>query len=157
RIRAKYAPKDSYDAYPQWQIDAIMNMIDNGDALLSIAGSNPDLLGSLDPEVVGKMQGTHLKHWAPIGEKVTTNAINWCVVAAAGKEWSQKIFPDLDPDKAQEKLWQAIFESTRIDQEDPIAAWEKHIVALRERANYLQAKQYTGLHYKAEGTDFTLG
>lgn len=27
-----------------------MNMIENGDALLSIGGSNPDLLGGLDPE-----------------------------------------------------------------------------------------------------------
>jgi len=157
RIRAQHAPKDSFDAYSKWQIDAIIDMIDHGDALLSIAGSNPDLLGSLDPEVIGKMQSTHLKNWGPIGEKVTTNAINWCVVAAAGEDWAKKIFPDLPAEKAQEKLWQAIFESTRIDQPDPIAAWQKHNVDLRERANYLQTKQYTGLHYKAEGTDFTLG
>ena len=157
RIRAQHAPKDSFDQYSKWQIDAITNMIENGDALLSIAGSNPDLLGGLDPEIIGKMQNTHLKNWGPISEKVTTNAINWCVVAAAGEAWAKKIFPDLSSEKAQEKLWQAIFETTRIDQPDPIAAWEKHIVALRERANFLQAKQFTGLHYKAEGTDFTLG
>ena len=52
RIRAQYAPRDSFDEYPNHTIDAIMNMIHNGDALLSIAGSNPDLLGGLDPEIV---------------------------------------------------------------------------------------------------------
>lgn len=157
RIRVQHAPKDSFEVYPKWQVDATMDMIENGDALLSIAGANPDLLGGLDPEIVGKMQNTYLKNTAPVSAKVTTNAINWCVVAAAGAEWAKKIFPDLSTEKAQEKLWQAIFETTRIDQADPIAAWEKHIVTLKERANYLQEKKYTGLHYKAEGTDFTLG
>ena len=157
RIRVQHAPKDSFDIYPKWQIDAIKKMIDNGDALLSIAGSNPDLLGGLDAEVVGKMQRTHLENWGPISEKVTTNAINWCVVAAAGEAWAHKIFPDLPINKAQEKLWQAIFETTRINQPDPIEAWNKHIAALRERALYLQSKQYTALHYKGPGTDFTLG
>ena len=157
RLRVKHAPKDSFDIYPKWQIDAIKSMIANGDALLSIAGSNPDLLGGLDSDIVGKMQRTHLENWGPISEKVTTNAINWCVVAAAGEAWAHKIFPDLPINKAQEKLWQAIFETTRINQPDPIEAWNKHIAALRERALYLQSKQYTALHYKGPGTDFTLG
>ncbi|MDL1942363.1 aminopeptidase [Chloroflexi bacterium CFX2] len=157
RIRAQNAPRDSFNEYPKWQIQAIMNMIENGDALLSIVGANPDLLGGLDPDVVGTMQRAHLENWSPISEKVTTNAINWCVVAAAGEAWAQKIFPDLPAEQAQEKLWQAIFETARIDQPDPIAAWNQHIVSLRERAKYLQAKQYTALHYKAPGTDFTLG
>ena len=38
-----------------------MKMIDNGDALLSISGANPDLFGGLDPEIVGMMQKTHLQ------------------------------------------------------------------------------------------------
>ncbi len=157
RLRVQNAPRDSFQEYPKWQIQALLNMIENGDAMLSIAGSNPDLLGGLDTEFVGNMQRTHLENWGPISEKVTTNAINWCVVAAAGEAWAQKIFPDLSSKKAQEKLWEAIFQTTRIDQPDPIAAWEKHIVSLRERARHLQAKQYSGLHYKGPGTDFTLG
>ncbi len=157
RLRVQHAPKDSFDIYPKWQIDAIKSTIESGGALLSIAGSNPDLLGGLDSDLVGKMQRAHLENWSPISERVTTNAINWCVVAAAGEAWAHKIFPDLPINKAQDKLWQAIFETTRIDQPDPIEAWNKHIAALRERALYLQAKQYTALHYKAPGTDFTLG
>lgn len=157
RVRAQYAPKDSFNEYPKWQIQGIKDMIENGDALLSISGSNPDLLGGLNPEVVGQIQRTHLENWSPISEKVSANAVNWCVVGAAGKEWAHKVFPDLTADEAQDKLWQAIFETTRIDQPDPIGAWNKHILSLRERAKYLQAKQYTALHYKAPGTDFTLG
>jgi len=157
RLRAQYAPRDSFDEYPTHTIDAIMNMINNGDALLSISGANPDLLGGLDPEVVGMMQTRHLNVASKVSEQVTTNAINWCVVAAAGEAWARKIFPDLSAEQAQEKLWKAIFETTRIDQPDPIEAWHKHIASLKERGNYLQAKQFTALHYKGSGTDFTLG
>ena len=157
RLRAQYAPRDSFDEYPTYTIDAIMNMVNNGDAMLSISGSNPDLLGGLDPEVVGMLQTKHLHAASKVSERVTTNAINWCVVAAAGEDWAKKIFPDLSVEKAQEKLWKAIFETSRIDQPDPIEAWQKHIAFLRERAKYLQAKQFTALHYTAPGTDFTLG
>jgi aminopeptidase len=157
RLRAQYAPRDSYDEYPTHIIDSIMKMIDNGDALLSISGANPDLLGGLDPEVVGMMQKRHLQAADQVNERVTTNAINWCVVAAAGDAWAKKVFPDLSTKKARKKLWRAIFETTRIDKSDPIAAWEKHISYLLDRANYLQSKQFTALHYKAPGTDFILG
>jgi aminopeptidase len=157
RLRAKHAPEDSFDEYPSWQINAIMDMIEKGDALLSISGMNPDLLGSLDPETVGKMQQTHLKNFGRVSAKVTTNAVNWCVVAAAGSAWSQKVFPTLTPEKAQAKLWKTIFETTRIDQPDPVAAWQAHISNMKARANFMQARQYTALHYNAPGTDFTLG
>ncbi len=157
RLRAQYAPKDSFDEYPTHTIDAIMNMIQNGDALLSISGSNPDLMGGLDPDIVGKMQTRHLNIASKVGEQVTTNAINWCVVAAAGEAWAQKIFPDLSLEQAQEKLWKAIFETCRIDQPDPVTAWQKHIDNMKERAKYMQSKQFTALHYKGPGTDFTLG
>jgi aminopeptidase len=157
RLRAQYAPRNSFGEYSTWQVDAIMGMIKNGDALLSITGANPDLLGGLDPEVVGMIQKTHLENYGRVSEKVTTNAINWCVVAAAGEEWAKKVFPKLTAEKAQEKLWKTIFETARIAQPDPIAAWETHIVNLHKRAKYLQSKQYTALHYSAPGTDFTLG
>jgi len=134
-----------------------MKMIENGDALLSITGANPDLFGGLDPEIVGMIQKTHLQNFGKVTEQVTTNAINWCVVAAAGEEWAKKVFPNHTANVAQKKLWKAIFETSRIDQPDPIAAWQTHIVNLHKRSKYLQTKQYTALHYSAPGTDFTLG
>jgi aminopeptidase len=157
RLRAQYAPRDSFDEYSTWQVDAIVKMIENGDALLSISGANPDLLGGLDSEVVGKIQKTHLQNFNRVIERVTTNAINWCVVAAAGEEWAKKVFPNHSPNVAQKKLWKAIFETSRIDNPDPIATWKTHIANLQKRSKYLQAKQYIALHYSAPDTDFTLG
>jgi aminopeptidase len=157
RLRAQHAPRDSFDEYPTWSVDAVMRMIENGDALLSITGADPDLYNGIDPEVVGAIQKTHLQNYGRVIERVTTNAVNWCVVAAAGESWAMKVFPELTAGKALAKLWQAIFETARIDRPDPVADWKAHIVSLRGRAKYLQARQYTALHYSAPGTDFTLG
>jgi aminopeptidase len=157
RLRAQYAPRDSFDEYPVWSVDAIVKMIENGDALLSITGANPDLYNGIDPEIVGMMQKAHLQHFNRVSSKVVTNAVNWCVVAAAGEAWAMKVFPNLPAEQAQQKLWEAIFATARIDRPDPVANWQTHIINLRKRAKYLQEKQYTALHYSAPGTDFTLG
>jgi len=157
RIQAQHAPKESAGEYSKWKIKGIVDTFKDGGALLSIHGTDPDLLGGLDSEIVGQMQNAHVENWGPVSENASNNITNWCVVAAAGTEWSRKIFPDLEPDEAQKKLWKAIFETTRIDQIDPIEAWEKHLVYLQNRTKYLNGKKYTALHYKAPGTDFTVG
>ncbi|MEW6287840.1 MAG: aminopeptidase [Chloroflexota bacterium] len=157
RIRLQNAPADSFDEYPKFQINGVMEMIQNGDALLSVYANDPDAYAGLDPERVAAMQKSHLKNYAPISAAVSRNAVNWCVVASASPAWAAKIFPDLPAQEAEERLWQAIFETTRATQPDPIAAWQEHIQTLIKRAQYMQAKKYTALHYQAPGTDFTLG
>jgi len=157
RIRLQNAPSDSFGEYPKFHISAIMDMIQNGDALLSISANDPDALKGLDTERIGAMQKTHLENYKEVGAQVSRNAINWCVVAAASPAWAAKMFPDLKPGEAEEKLWQAIFETTRADQPDPVASWKEHIQNLKKRSGYLQAKKYSALHYRGPGTDFTLG
>jgi aminopeptidase len=157
RIRLQSAPADSFDEYPTWHVNGILDMINRGDALLSIYGNDPDVYAGLDPERVGAMQKSHLHNYQDVNAKVSRNAINWCVVAAGAPAWAKKIFPDLPEEEAQQKLWQAIFETTRATEPDPVAAWQEHIRNLRKRADFLQAKKFSALHYKSKNTDLTLG
>ena len=157
RLRLQHAPADSFDEYPTWYIKGLMDMINNGDAMLSIIANDPDVFHGLDPEHIGAMQKSHLQHYQEVSNLTSSNVINWCVVASGAPAWAKKVFPDLPQADAEEKLWQAIFETTRATQPDPIAAWQDHIKNLRKRADYLQAKEYSGLHYKSNNTDFTLG
>ena len=157
RIRLKYAPADSFNEYPTWHVNGIMDIIKNGDALLSIYANDPDPYRGLDSERVNAMQKAHLENYKPVSESISRNAQNWCVVASASPAWAAKIFPDMKVEEAQEKLWQAIFETTRVTELDPIAAWQEHIRNLRKRSQYLQEKSYSALHYKAPGTDLILG
>jgi len=164
RIRLQNAPADSFHEYPKWHVNGILDMLEKGDALLSIYANDPNVYSGLDSERVGAMQKSHLENYSPISALVSRNAVNWCVVASAAPAWAAKIFPDLGSEEAMGKLWQAIFETTRAVQPDPVAAWQEHIRNLRKRADYMQAKKYSALHYRAaspgdksDQTDFTLG
>lgn len=157
RIRLQNAPADSFEEYPKHIVNAVLGMIKNGDALLSIYANDPDALKGLDPERVSAMQKVHLQNNQEISAYVSRNAVNWCVVAAACPTWAAKIFPDLAPEEAEAKLWKAIFETTRVIGSDPVAAWQEHIQNLVKRAKYMQVKKFSSLHYKGPGTDFTLG
>jgi aminopeptidase len=157
RLRVQHAPADSLDEYPKWHVSGILDMLEKRDALLSLYGNNPDVYDGLDLERLGALQKSHLENWSAVSALVSRNATNWCVAAAAAPAWAVKIFPDLPPKEAEEKLWQAIFETTRATEPDPVSAWVEHIKNLRKRAEYMQAKKYTAFHYKSDQTDFTLG
>lgn len=157
RIRLETASRETLNEYPAWHTAALMSAVEKGDAMLTIVGENPDLLSGLDPESISVLQKAHLENFMPVGAAISRNAINWCLVAASSPAWAAKVFPKLEPEKAESKLWKAIFETTRVDQDDPVAAWTDHIRKLQARSKYLQSKQYTALHYKGPGTDLTLG
>lgn len=140
RIRLKNAPADSFDEYPKFYVNAVLDMIRNGDAILSIYANDPDAYLGLDAERIAAMQKAHLQNYVSISTEVSRNAVNWCVVASAAPAWAAKVFPGLSPEEAEAKLWEAIFETTRINQPDPIAAWQEHIQTLNRRSAYLQAK-----------------
>ena len=157
RPRLQHAPADSFGEYPKWYIHGVMDNIKNGDALLAVYANDPDIYDGLDPDRLGAMQKAHLENYREISLNVSRNAINWCVVASGAPAWAAKIFPDLPLEEAEEKLWRAIFETTRAVEPDPVAGWDEHIKNLRKRAEYMQAKKYTALHYKSDQTDFALG
>ena len=79
------------------------------------------------------------------------------MVAAAGEAWAKKIFPDLPAMRRRKNYGKPSLKPRALTSPIPLPPGRTHIVNLRKRAKYLQAKQYTALHYSAPGTDFTLG
>jgi len=158
KTRIQQAPSGSFDEFSKWQTDALDQLLEHGNgAHLTIRSNNPDLLSNEDPEIVGHVRKTYLKHYEGFSKAIGQNKINWLVIAAAAPAWAARVFPDLEPAEAERKLWEAIFAITRVDQPDPIAAWEEHAQELHKRSQYLNAKQYTSLHYQAPGTDLAVG
>jgi len=88
---------------------------------------------------------------------ITRHEINWTIVACATPAWAAAMFPEDAPDAAMDKLWEAIFETTRINQQDPVGAWKTHDADLQMRAARLNEKRYAALRYRGPGTDFLLG
>jgi aminopeptidase len=55
------------------------------------------------------------------------------------------------------KLAEAVFAASRVDNDDPIAAWAAHNAILRRRTQWLNGRRFHGLHYSGLGTDLTIG
>ena len=156
-MRYHFAPDASFDHAAKWLYDGMGAAFKSGAARLAIAGSNPALLSNEDPEKVGRANRAVSQAYRPALELITRHAINWTIVAGATPAWAALMFPDDPPDVALAKVWEAIFQTTRINTADPVAAWKTHDAALHHRAAYLNEKRFSYLQYRGPGTDFRLG
>lgn len=155
--RYNHAPRDSFTEHSDWWWKASLEYVEAGNALLSITGVDPDLLKSVDHEMISTVQRTEGKAAMPVSSLISADAVNWCVVGYATAAWAARVFPDLSPSRQQESLWNAIFRTVRLDQPDPLARWEAHSAELVRRTMVLNDKQYNALHYTGPGTDLTIG
>lgn len=156
RLKYDLAPSKAFQEYPEWRAKETIAYAESGAAFMSIISSSPALLKGVDSERIANYQkaaGTALKQYR---KYIQSDKVSWTVIAAPSQGWADMVFPDEPKEARIEKLWDAIFTTTRIDSEDPVAAWKKHDETLREKANYLNEKKYQKLHYKAPGTDLTI-
>lgn len=152
-----YAAEDRLTELPQYIVDRGDDWLAKGASRISVVSSSPDALAGTDADRVASYQQASGKALANIRKATQANKISWTVVAAAGQEWAQKVFPDLEPAAAQEKLWDEIFKTTRIYSDDPVASWKAHDAKLAEKAAELNKEQFVSLHYTAPGTDIVIG
>jgi len=156
-MRYHHAPDAAFDKAAKWLYDGMGAAFKSGAARLAIAGGNPALLSNEDPDKVGRANRAVSQAYRPALELITRHEINWTIVACATPSWAAQMFPHATPDEAMARLWDAIFATTRIDVDDPVAAWKKHDADLQKRAAFLNEKRYAALHYRGPGTDFRLG
>lgn len=154
--RFKYAPRDSFEEYPAYQSQGILDVIDEGGAMLTISAIDPDLMDGQDSELLDQRQRIFMEHWKPISAHIGKNTMNWTVITIPVEGWARKVFPDLPADKQMPALWDAIFKVCRVYEDDPITAWDSHLTNLKKHGDYLNEKAYRKLHYTAPGTDLWL-
>lgn len=157
KLRYLYAPEAVFEEFPQWQKEFYFSYMKQGAAFLSIAASDPELLKDVDPERVAKAQKTSNKALKAYKERLMSNKNVWSVISIPTKSWAKKVFPDLAEDAAVDKLWEVIYSTVRVDNEDPVAAWELHKNKLKTRMDFLNSHHFSTLHYKnSRGTDLKI-
>lgn len=156
RIKFEKAPDEAFTEYPMWKAKGYEEMAADGAAFLYISSGNPDLLKGIDPIRIATANKTAGKALEKYREYTLNDKVSWTVLAVPSKEWAEKVFPDVEESEQVNKLWDAIFAATRIDQEDPILAWEEHDKNLQKRLKLLNERKFKKLHYKGPGTDLTI-
>ncbi|MFX0145420.1 MAG: aminopeptidase [Candidatus Hodarchaeota archaeon] len=156
-IRFQYASKKTLKEYPKWRIDARFDISKAADANLHIICPNPDLLNEVELSRILKFQLQLLKNLKPVLDLVTQNALNWLIISVPSKAWAEKLFPNLPSNERINKLWDIIFNICRINEADPISAWQNHNENLHKRCAYLNQKQYDTLKLISPETHLTIG
>ena len=156
-LRFRYGPDASFDTAPSWLYEGMAQAFRSGAARLAIAGNDPSLLSKEDPDKVSRVNRATSKAYRPALEQIVRLEINWTIVACATPAWAAAVFPDLPADKALARLWDAIFSASRADRSDSVAAWKEHDANLHARANLLNEKRYSALHFRGPGTDLRVG
>ncbi|WP_461226824.1 aminopeptidase [Lacticaseibacillus suihuaensis] len=125
---------------------------------ITIMSSDPDNLAGIDNARVAGYQAGFQKVYAKLSEAISAERISWTIAGAAGTKWAQKVFPEAaTPAAAVDQLWDAIFKTVRIYQDDPEAAWAAHVAKLNEKAAWLNQENFDHLEYTAPGTKLTVG
>jgi aminopeptidase len=155
--RFSHAPDGSLGHFSGWLPDALTEHVEAGHAVLSVYANDPDLLHHQPPELVGALQQATSRAVMAFREQISRNRTNWGVIAAASAAWAAKVFPEVTPADQTGCLWDTIGRLCRLDQPDPIAAWQAHLMALAARSERLNARRYTALKFSGPGTDLTVG
>ena len=151
RSRIRHAPEDTLGWTPPW-LDARSDYTaEHRSANISIVGDpEPDLLADVDAARAA------LDRMPSLASRLVANMsgeVNWTIVPWPTAGWAETAFgePDID------RLWSYLRSFLRIDQLDPVEAWESHIGRLITRAGQMNQRTFDALHYRGPGTDLTVG
>jgi aminopeptidase len=152
RARIQHAPEDSLDWAAPHLIKRIEDLGAKKGAHVSITGNpEPDLFRDLDGRRVGLTRATKLSE--AYLRQVTEGTINWTVVAYPNEGWAKSVFGQPD----MERLWAAVASAVRLDEPDPVAAWQAHVERLTERATLMSERGFDALRFRGPDTDLTIG
>lgn len=152
RAAIELGPAEMLGRTPRFLLDATASWRDERPAVIQLTGdADPELFADLDPKLVARSEPADLRAvYVPL---VSERLINWVIVSAPNEGWAETVFgePDL------ERLWGAVATATRLEHDDPVAAWREHDARLKERAATLNAHGFDAVRFRGPGTDLTVG
>jgi aminopeptidase len=155
RARIEFAPEDTLEYVPPWYGERILALGEERGANIVTRGLTvPNALEGLDPARAGRDQLPRLKETNVI---VNERTVNWTIVAYPTVPWARLCYPGLDDDAALARLWEEVKHVSRLDEPDPLEAWEQRIAQLEAAAEALNDARLDAVHFEGEGTDLTIG
>ena len=155
RARIEFAADDTLDFVPPWYGERILELGRQRGANIVIRGTTaPGALDGLDPKRAGRDQLPRIKETNTI---VNERTVNWTILAYPTIPWARLCYPDIDDKAALARLWREVLHVSRLDEPDPLAAWEERIVALERAAVAMNDGGFDAIHFEGEGTDLTIG
>jgi aminopeptidase len=155
RIRVETATEDSLGWVPPWAGRRMLELgeLDAARIVLSPIVP-PGLLAGLDPVRASRDRLPGLRETLKV---VDDRSVAWTISPYATESWARAVFPELEPGAAVDALWRDLEHVCRLDEPDPIDAWEHRIKEIWEAAARLDELDLDALRFVGPGTDLTVG
>lgn len=139
---------------PPWYAERIRTLGELGAATIALASAHaPDALAGLDPRRASR----DLLPAVPESLEVTAKRlVNWTVVPAPTLQWARLVHPELADEQAYETLWREIEHVCRLDEPDPVAAWQARVAELERVMAVLDELDLAAVRFEGPGTDLTV-
>jgi aminopeptidase len=155
RERLLHADESVLDFVPPWLVNRLEWLSDEHAARITLVGpADPKALDGVDPARAGRDLLPYLPNTGDVVNRATTN---WCVAPAPTPGWAKLVYPELDPDEAYDRLWEAIAHVCRLDEPDPAEAWRERARRLEGVAAILTERRFDAIRLHGPGTDLTVG
>ena len=157
KLDYEYLGAEALGEVRAWQLAKLRYRADTLPVMLYLESADPDALAGIDQ--LKRAEAMRLR-WAvtkPISDEME-NRYQWCIAAVPGEAWARKVFPELAPADAVERLWEAILRCSRAFEGDPAENWARHNAFLARRCARLNALGLVRLEYRsANGTELSVG
>jgi aminopeptidase len=155
RARALNAERDTLSYVPPWLGERVLALGEHRAARISMSGpAAPHALDDVDADLISLDRLPRV----PEAMKVLNDAsTNWTIVPCPTPAWASLVYPRLEPAAALDRLWSEIAHVTRLDEPDPVAAWESRLQQLRRVSDALNELDLDQIHLVGRGTDLTVG
>ncbi len=155
RARALYAEPETLGFVPPWIGDRAIALGDHRCARVALTGPvAPRIMDGVDPSLLGLDMLPSVREGMTVVNDRTTN---WTVAPCPTQGWATLVHPRLDPPAALERLWEEVAHVCRLDEPDPIAAWETRIGQLLKVSRRLDELRLDAVRFTGPGTDLTVG
>jgi aminopeptidase len=155
RSRIEHGVGEAIGYAPPWQTERIKRMGEERVAVITLDGSiDPAATDGLDPARVGADQSPVRQEYLRL---VVERLINWCIIASPNEVWAAKVHPDMQPAEGLAKLWSEVMHVCRLDEDDPVGAWNARMSRLSAMAERLSGRRFDAITFRGPGTDLTVG
>jgi aminopeptidase len=155
RARALYAAPDTLGFVPPWYGERMLAIAGQRGANIALTGPvAPYVMEGIDPSLLGRDLLPQLRESIEIVNQRTTN---WTAAPCPTEAWANLVHPELPAADALERLWQDVLHVCRVDEADPVAAWEKRMDGLKAVASKLDDMRLAAVRFDGPGTELTVG
>ncbi|MBE6053133.1 MAG: aminopeptidase [Clostridium sartagoforme] len=157
RLKLEHASIDILKSVPNWIAESYNSYAREGCCVISISASDPDAYKGIPMEKISSFQKSRQLALKEYYDYSMSNKIRWTVVSVPTEAWALKVFKDSDSKEAVDKLWNVIFDVVRLNNDDPIKAWDEHNANINTKLDFLNKNKFNKLHYtNSQGTDLTI-